>query len=167
MSNNSWPPWEVKSSRLNLITLRETVERPSESGLSAEALGWMSRLLVVRSCGYLEKAVIECARGFVEEKSWGQVRSFGLTWLERSRNPKPAALVELLGRFDANLASEFQTFLSENGSRLETELHALVHLRNRIAHGENEGVNRARALSLSSAGDEVADWWISALNPLK
>ena len=167
MTNKSWPPWEVKSSRLNLETLRGAVDRPSESGLSAEALGWMSRLLVVRSCGYLEKAVVECARGYVTEKSWGQVRSFGLTWLERSRNPKPAALEELLGRFDAQLASEFVAFIGEDDSRLEKELHTLVHLRNRIAHGENEGINRARALSLSLAGEEVADWWISALNPFK
>ncbi len=125
----------------------------------------MSRLLVVRSCGYLEKAVAECARGFVREKSGGMVRSFGLTWLEHSRNPKPSALTELLGRFDAALEEEFRAFVSANDAFLEKELFVLVNVRNRIAHGENEGVNRARALTLSAVAEDVADWWISALNP--
>jgi len=41
----------------------------------------------------------------------------------------------------------------------------LVHLRNRIAHGENEGVRRTRALSLSAASEELSDWWILSFNP--
>jgi hypothetical protein len=160
-----WPPWDVTSSLHNLRTLRDLVEDPASFGIEAEPLGWLARLLVVRSSGYLEQAVAACARGYVDGKSGGPVRTFSLTWLERTRNPSPTNLVELAGRFDRGLQDDLEALLDENDQRLRGELGALVHLRNRIAHGENEGVGRNRALTLSVASEELADWWIVSFNP--
>lgn len=133
--------------------------------MSAEALGWLSRLLVVRSCGYLEQTVNACARGYVQAKSGGLVRSFSLTWLARTRNPSYDALMELAGRFDLVLRDDLERALEADDRRLRQDLHALVDRRNRIAHGENEGIGRDRALSLSGSSEALADWWILALNP--
>lgn len=160
-----WPPWDVTSSLHNLRALRVLVEEPGNFGIEAEPLGWLARLLVVRSSGYLDQAVAACARAYVDGKSGGLVRTFSLTWLERSRNPSPANLVELAGRFDRGLQDDLEALLDENDQRLRSALYALVHLRNRIAHGENEGVGRNRALALSGASEELADWWILSFNP--
>jgi hypothetical protein len=121
--------------------------------------------LVVRSCGYLEQAVAECSRGFVRQKSGGLVKTFALTWLERSRNPTPVRLIELAGRFDASMRDDFELLLEFEDRRLHDALASLVEKRNRIAHGQNEGVNRDRALALAAASEELADWWIVRLNP--
>lgn len=165
MAHQQWPPWEVTSSLNNLHQLRELVERPKEAAVTSEALGWLSRLLVVRSCGYLEQAVAFCGRGYVQAKSGGLVRAFSLTWLTRTRNPSYGALLELAGRFDLGLRDELERTLKADDARLEKDLHALVDRRNRIAHGENEGIGRDRALSLSTSSEALADWWILALKP--
>lgn len=164
---SQWPPWDVTSSLRNLQLLREIVNDPRSFGVEAEPLGWLSRLLIVRSCGYLEQSVFECARGFVQAKSGGLIRSFSLTWLERTRNPKPDALEELAGRFDALLRDELQLFLDQDDARLRRNLYALVERRNRIAHGANEGATRESALEMATVSEEVANWWILALNPFK
>ena len=149
----------------NLQRLRQLVDTPSVYGIEAETLGWLSRLLIVRSCGYLEQAVIACARGYVDERAGGLVRAFSRTWLERTSNPSPAALMALAGRFDQNLREELEELLEADDQRLLKELHILVNLRNRIAHGENEGVGRPRALALSSVSEELSNWWILSFNP--
>lgn len=158
-----WPPWDVTSSQKNLETLRDLVDNPT--GIAAEPLGWLSRLLVIRSCGHLEQVVMECARGYVSAKSGGPVQAFGLTWLEKSRNPSAKTLGELAARFDPKWQVQFDALLAENDCRLSDDLGHLVTFRNRIAHGENQGVNRERSLRLSAAADEIADWWINTFNP--
>lgn len=159
-----WPPWEVTSSRSNLDQLREVVLDLNKE-LPPEAVGWLARLLVLRSCGHLEQTVLQCARGYIEGKSGGPVQSFGLTWLTRSRNPSLSALKELAGRFEPTWGEDLDAFLGENDEALRTQLSNLVAFRNKIAHGENQGVNREKALALSVAAEEIADWWIRTLNP--
>lgn len=162
----TWPPWDVSSSRSNLAQLRSLVEVP-DKGITPEALGWLSRLLVLRSCGHLEQVVLKCAQGYLEVKSGGRARSFSLTWLNKSRNPSARALKELAERFDSGWAQDFDDFLDENQQEMRRLLGNLVDFRNHIAHGENQGVNRPKALELSYAAEAVSDWWITTLNPFK
>lgn len=159
-----WPPWEVTSSRSNLLQLREVVTDTNKE-LPPEAVGWLARLLVLRSCGHLEQTVMQCARGYVQGKSGGPVKSFSLTWLAKSRNPSFSSLKELAERFDPHWGEDLESFLDENGEALRTQLSNLVAFRNKIAHGENQGVNREKAMALSIAAEEIADWWIRTLNP--
>jgi hypothetical protein len=49
----------------------------------------MSRMLVVRSSGFVEQTAHEVCRAHVRERSGGPTRSFALSWLEWSRNPSP------------------------------------------------------------------------------
>lgn len=125
----------------------------------------LSRLLVLRSCGHLEQVVLKCAQGYVEAKAGGPVRSFSLTWLSKSRNPSAKALRELAERFDSTWGQDFDDLLDENEQSLRRLLGNLVDFRNHIAHGENQGVNRGKALELSDAAEDVSDWWITTLNP--
>src|SRR5712671_4406915 len=100
-----WPPREVSDLRRKLDELVELVRQPSED-VRQEVRDWLARLLVVRSCGYLEQTVLEACRGYVHGRSGGPARTFGRSWLDRGRNPTPEALVLLVGRFDATWANE-------------------------------------------------------------
>lgn len=158
----SWPPFEVLSSLQKLQALQSLVEQPQdEQGetLPFEAIGWLSRLLVVRACGHLEQVVRVCTRAYVDEKSGGPVRLFGLSWLEKSRNPSQSALEELLTRFDEGWCKDFTNFLTVDDERLHRDLASAIDKRNRIAHGENEGASRDQALRLCKAIVEISDWW--------
>ncbi|MBM7331644.1 hypothetical protein JS562_53610 [Agrobacterium sp. S2] len=69
---------------------------------------WLTRFLVVRSCGYLEQVMYLCATNHLEAKSAGTARSYSLSWLERSINPSVLNISVTLGRFDQGLANEFE-----------------------------------------------------------
>lgn len=125
----------------------------------------LCRFLVVRSCGYLETSTVEICRAYVHAKSGGPVRSFAHSWLERSGNPNPKYLVQLIGRFDSAMANEFEQFIADDDGRIKRDIDFLVSRRNRIAHGESEGINRTRAIQLKEISCEVADWFILRFNP--
>jgi hypothetical protein len=164
----SWPPFEVLSSLQKLQALRSLVEEPQdEQGktLPSEVIGWLSRLLIVRACGHLEQVVRVCARAYVDAKSGGPVRFFGLSWLEKSKNPSQSALEEFLTRFDEGWCTEFTNLLTVDDERLHRDLASAIDKRNRIAHGENEGASREQALRLCGAIVEITDWWTVRFKP--
>jgi HEPN superfamily RiboL-PSP-like protein len=165
MTATQWPPWDVTSLQLKLEDLAKLVAVPAKDPGSEEAVGWLARLLVVRSSGYVEQVVAEVARSFVAQKSGGLVRSFARSWLERTRNPSPANLEQFIGRFDSNLCDEFKFFLDSDDERLRRELEFLVDRRNRIAHGLSEGIGSTRALALRAVAIEIGDWFILRFNP--
>jgi hypothetical protein len=160
-----WPPLQVTAVWQKLEELGALLQdqlRKSDSDLVA---GQLARLLVIRSCGYLEQVVFEVARAFVFERSGGRVRTFAHTWIPEGRNPSPSFLVEWVGRFDASMATELEQILAADDERLSRELYFLVDRRNRIAHGLNEGVTPRKALDLKNISNEVADWFILKFNP--
>lgn len=161
---SEWPPREVSLLRGRLEELYLLVSSQG-SGLQHEARDWLARLLVIRSCGFLEQTVVQVCRGYVHERSGGPVRSFGHSWLERGRNPAPEALTLLTARFDSTWASELLELLDADDQRLHREIAFLVDRRNKIAHGLNEGIGPAKALLLKETACEVADWFIARFNP--
>src|SRR4051794_21675215 len=97
MMHQVWPPRQVTSLHNSLEALVAVVDDPNKE-LSPESRAWLARLLVIRASGYLEQVIVECLRGHVNKKSGGLVRSFANSWLERSRNPSPTNILELVGR---------------------------------------------------------------------
>ncbi|WP_428834032.1 HEPN domain-containing protein [Microbispora maris] len=162
---NRWPPWEVTSLKVGLESLSNLVEKPADHNLSDEVHGWLCRLLVVRSCGYLEQATIEVCRSYLDGKSGGLVKSFAKSWLDKSRNPTPDNLQQLVGRFDNGLGEEFQEFLGQDDQRVYREIFFLVDRRNKIAHGLSESVGHKKAIQLKCVVYEVVDWFVLRLNP--
>lgn len=156
-----WPPRDVSALRVKL----DELERLLPIAEQEEATSLLVKLLVVRSCGFLEQVVFHVCREYVSEKSWGMVRSFAHTWLEHSRNPSPKALDELVGRFDESLRLDFLDLLERDDEYLKRELAFLVDRRNKIAHGLNEGLGLAKALQLKKVACEIADWFILRFNP--
>jgi hypothetical protein len=147
-----------------LDELSMLVDEVQRNGGSPEA-GWLARLLVVRSCGYLEQVVDEVSKELMAGRSGGPIRSFSQSWLPSHRNPWPERLVEWVNRFDVTWARELAELLEEDDERLYRELSFLVDRRNRIAHGLNEGIGVRKALDLQTVSVEVADWFILRFNP--
>lgn len=159
----SWPPYQVERLRVALEELTATVEVTRE----AEVLQWLTRMLVVRASGYIEQTSREVFWGYIEERAGGLVRCFGHSWLDRSRNPSPDNLLDLIGRFDHALRVEFDQLLDADDQRLRRELAFLVDRRNHIAHGLSESINREKALSLKGVALEVSEWLVLKFNPLR
>jgi hypothetical protein len=158
-----WPPWEIESLRQKLEDLSAIVESPK--GLDPDVLAWMSRMLVVRSSGFVEQTAKEVCRAHVQNRAGGPVRAFALSWLEWSKNPSPENLCELVGRFDKSYLDELMDLLEKDDQRIRRELALMVDRRNRIAHGLNEGINRDKAIALKAVALELSDWLILRFNP--
>lgn len=159
----SWPPYQVKRLRDALEELAATVQGTREP----EVLQWLTRMLVVRASGYIEQTAREVFWGYVDERAGGLVKAFGHSWLDRSRNPSPENLLDIIGRFDQALRVEFDQLLDADDQKLRRELAFLVDRRNRIAHGLSESINRDRALLLKDVALEISDWLIMRFNPLR
>lgn len=159
----SWPPYVVERLRDALEELGTTVKEASD----LEVLPWLTRILVVRSCGYVEQTAKEVFLGYINERAGGFVKSFGQSWLDKSRNPSPDSLLAMIGRFDHKLEIEFGEFLDADDQRLRRELSYLVDRRNHIAHGLSEGVNRNKALTMKEVSLEVAEWLVLKFNPIR
>ena len=163
-ANERWAPLQVSTLEAKLDELMTVMQRDSRQ-LPDDARSWLARLLVIRSCGFIEQTVVEVQRAYVIAKSGGRVRTFASSWLEKSRNPSPERLSEALARFDTNLRDDFDEFMDEDDQRLYRELHFLVDRRNKIAHGLNEGITPSRALRLAAVSKEISDWFILRLRP--
>lgn len=162
-----WPPTTVVSLQQTLTELTQLVEEVKRKG-SEDAdreADWLARLLVVRSCGYLEQVVAEVARGFAEARAGGQIRSFTLSWFPPTRNPSPDQIVKWVGRFDPSWQSELADLLNDEDEELKRELALLLDRRNQIAHGLNERVTVRKALDLKDTAITLADWFILKFDP--
>lgn len=161
---NHWPPPSLTALRRSLDTLGKAVEERREGRTDDEQI-WLTRFFVVRICGYLEQVVHETIRGYISAKSGGLVRTFAHSWMDKSRNPSPDNMVGLVGRLDASLGERLTNLLEENDNHLLREISLLVDRRHKIAHGLNEGLTPAKALSLKATMEQIADWFIAELDP--
>lgn len=159
----AWPPYQVKRLRDALDELGGTVAETRDLSV----LPWLTRLLVVRSSGYIEQTSREVFWGYINDRASGLVKTFGHSWLDKSRNPSPDSLLAMIGRFDHKMQIEFNELLEAEDQRLRRELSFLVDRRNHIAHGLNEGINRDKALNMMSVSIEIADWLILKFNPMR
>ncbi|MFC8917848.1 HEPN domain-containing protein [Streptomyces sp. NPDC057116] len=162
--SSSWPPRNVVALRQAIEPLADWVKNTPASRTDDEKI-WLVRFFVVRTCGYLEQVVYECARAYVDGKSGGPVRSFSQSWIARSRNPSPENMLELAGRFGGQFEDSLRSLLDDDDQRLYRELALLVDRRHKIAHGLNEGLTGTKALALYECSLEVAAWFLDNLNP--
>jgi hypothetical protein len=159
----TWPPWAVTSLEKQLDALADAVRVDEDRDIDEQI--WLTRFLVIRTCGYLEQVVQETVTGYLHERAGGTVKSFSLSWMNKSRNPSPENLLDIVGKFDGSWRIQLQELLDADDKHLNKELYVLVQRRHQIAHGLNEGLNSRRALELVATAKTVADWFISQFNP--
>ena len=160
-----WPPTGVISSQESIDELAALVEEVNQRGNGHKEAGWLARLLVVRSCGYLEQVVASVSSEVVTTRAGGVVKTFATSWLPSHKSPAPESLVQWVGRFDASWANELQEMLDDGDEELRRELSLLVDRRNRIAHGLNEGITVRKALDLKQTAADIADWFLFRFEP--
>ncbi|MEV4136250.1 HEPN domain-containing protein [Dactylosporangium sp. NPDC049742] len=159
-----WPPDSIRGPKHQLDQLALTVRnRPRTRTIDEQV--WLTRFFVIRICGYLEQVVYEVTREHIRQKSGGRVQVLALSWYERTRNPTPDNLLDLVRRFGDDLADEFAQLLADDDNRLKRELKLLVDRRNTIAHGLNEGMTETKALALKADAEIVSAWFIGKLKP--
>lgn len=158
-----WPPYQVHRLRSALEELGGVVEATRD----LETLPWLTRILVVRSSGFIEQTCREVFWGYIDDRAGGFIKAFSHSWLDKSRNPSPDSLLAMIGRFDLNLKDEFDVLLERDDQRIRRELAFLVDRRNHIAHGLSEGINREKALALKDIALEVSEWFVLRFNPLR
>ncbi|MEU2507117.1 HEPN domain-containing protein [Streptomyces sp. NPDC007863] len=161
---SSWPPRNIVGLRKAIEPLAEWVRNPPEGRTDDEAI-WLVRFFVVRTCGYLEQVVFECARAYIDGKSGGAVRVFSQSWIAKTKNPSPENMLSLAGRFGGDFEASLRDLLDADDQRLNRELSLLVNRRHQIAHGLNEGLTGSKATALYECALEVADWFLENLNP--
>lgn len=166
MWNGSWPSLVIQNYRKSLDEVKKVVKSP-DSSQSDEVSRALARFLVIRACGYLEVVAEECCACYAESKSAPRVAGYSRSWLKRGRNPSPGALVDLVGRFGHDWAEQLSDLLNEDDELLKRDLSFLVEKRNKIAHGEGEGVTARKALALTDSALLVADWFVDRLDPRK
>lgn len=162
--SSSWPPRNVLALRQNIESLADWHRAPPKDRTDEEKI-WLVRFFVVRTCGYLEQAIYECARAYIEGKSGGPIRTFSHSWIARTRNPSPENVLDLAGRFGGGFEKSLRELLDQDDQRLYRELAFLVNRRHQIAHGLNEGLTGQKALVLYECVLEVAEWFFVNMNP--
>lgn len=159
-----WPPRDLRELERSLDELASSVEERPEHRTIDEQI-WLTRFLIVRSCGYLEQVMHRCAIGHLEANSYGTGKSYSLSWLNRSINPSADNIRVTLGRFDQGFVDEFDQMLSEHDNELNNNLSVLVVKRHAIAHGQSDGLGTSSALGLYTSAKIIADWMIRRLCP--
>lgn len=160
----AWPSLRLNNLERSLSRVAVLVERPTP-GEPDEVTRALSRFLIVRTCGHLERTVQECCRAYVESKSFGRVKHFSHSWLSRFENPTPERLIAVVARFDSSLREELESLFNENDGELRREIGLLVDKRNAIAHGESEGIGSRKALDLLNYSKKLTDWFIRNFDP--
>lgn len=160
-----WPSVELENSRRKLLALRELVNGLVVDGTGADVE--LARFLVVRSCGHVEFSFDESIASFVSAHSRLNVASYVRGGLFRGRNPKSGTMLEVLRRFDSEWAADFESFIGQDLGLYQRELDFLVDRRNKIAHGQSEGVTRRKALDLCDYAVDIADWLVDCFDPKK
>lgn len=161
-----WPPRGIREIEKDLTSLAErTLTKAGRADASSEDDMWLTRFLVVRTCGYLERVITDCTTDFIQQKTGGPVTTFALSSLPHSINPSPIKISSLLKRLSPALEEEFQCWLKEGTGRRKEDLDALVERRNQIAHGRNDNLGPRRAREILETVLETAEWVISRLSP--
>jgi hypothetical protein len=81
------------------------------------------------------------------------------------RNPRPADLVKRLSRINIQWGTELDELIDSDDELLRREISFLVDRRNKIAHGQNEGIQTRKALNLADHALNIGDWISVRLDP--
>lgn len=164
--NKAWPTQELQFSRRGLESIRALLHEQAY-GSNDQVEAELARFLVIRSCGHIEYTFAESIACYVDSKSHDYVTSYVRSGLFKGRNPTSKAMCETLGRLNSGWESSFEDFLSEDLGLYQRELNFLVDRRNKIAHGQSEGIGRRKALDLAEYAFDIGDWIIDCLDPRK
>ncbi|NMM24770.1 MAG: hypothetical protein HHJ11_15005 [Phycicoccus sp.] len=125
----------------------------------------LARFLAVRACGHIEFLFDECLATYVESHSHPNVAAYVRSGLFTGRNPWPNDLARRMSRINILWSQELDELFDENDELLRREVSFLVDRRNKIAHGQNEGMQIRKSLDLADHALSIGDWISERLDP--
>lgn len=162
MSVDQWPTRMMQQNRIRLEELKSLVDGISldDEDISSE----MSRFLVIRSCGYVEKVFEDCLIEFTRENSHSFVASHVISAFGKGSNARPDNLLGRAGKFNNAWKSELNKYFDQNENTRENMLK-LVEARNKIAHGDSDDTTKRTAIKLADVALELGDELIRIIDP--
>lgn len=118
-----------------------TFERIDQLDADLEIRADFARYLCVLVSGYVENAVAELLMEHCRRTSGPGVQRFVEHRLERFTNPNAQRVGDLLGQFQTEWRSSFDTFVVDER---KAALDSALNLRNSVAHGQSIGVTYSR-----------------------
>lgn len=155
----------MRSRKQDLHDLTETLQNldPKASELQVA----LARYTAVRAAGYVEAVRDDVADLFVDRVALDVIKSRVRTGLRVGLGVRPQQLIDFVQSFHRDWAIELANFLDDDTSlrNRRSDLGALVHARNKIAHGDGDSVGRNDALRWATTAEEVGGWLIRRFDP--
>lgn len=159
-----WPTWELLDSRVKLCEVRDSLKDLPDA-VPDEIATYLSRFLVVRACGHMEFSLDTAISTVVKMRASPDVHNYIRLGLFKGRNPRPTRLIEAVTGFSQQWGAALKDKLDEDDGLLRREIEFLVDRRNKIAHGESEGIGRIKALALCEHALAVGDEIVRIMDP--
>lgn len=164
MGSKSYSPIaRVEVARLKR-DLDELVKRCEELDPADEVRADAYRYAYVRLGGFLEQALMSAGKAVCHRLSGGQAQAFGLSWLDRTKNPRAEEILAFVRRFDQTWATELEEWLDSDERK--TTINSLIAMRNDIAHGKSSGASASTFHDYYVVVHELVDWLIERFEPL-
>ena len=118
--------------------LQRAFDRAKQINAPSELSADLAQHLVILVAGWMERSAFELARDYCQRKATGPIRSFSLSYLNKTRNPWVDELLNIVGRFDSTWETQLDGFITPDR---KMAINSLMGLRNKIAHGEPWSAN--------------------------
>lgn len=161
--SGAWPSQDLQTSRNRLINLKTLIE--SQKANDPDIVAELSRLLVIRATGYVEFTFDTAIAAFADAHSNPVVARHVRASLFQGRNPWPNVLLDRAKILAPEWEESLKSFLDANDNLIRQELTFMVDRRNKIAHGQNESVNRRKALDLAELSLKLGDFIVYLIDP--
>lgn len=158
----AWPSFELTESRRSLVALREAT---TAEGIDDTYRSYLAKLLAVRAAGHIEFTLDTCLHQYAQAKAHQRISDYVRAHLFLGRGVTPRKIVEKVRWFDAGIAENLDELLKGDDEYLKRELKFLVDKRNKIAHGQSDGVGAAKAAALAEVSINLGDWLIAQIDP--
>jgi hypothetical protein len=134
--------------RVNAVFARARSLREVDPEIQSD----FARYLCVLVSGFVETAVAELAIEHCRNRAGPSVANFSTTQLDRIQNLNANKLIQLIGSFKKSWSSDLSSYIE--GARKDA-LDSVLHLRNKIAHGESVSLSLARISQYFEKVDEI------------
>jgi len=158
----AWPSFELAESRRSLVALRKAT---TAEGIDDTHRAYLAKLLAVRAAGHIEFTLDTCISQYAQAKAHERISDYVRAHLFLGRGVTPRKIVEKIRWFDAGIATDLEKLLKTDDEYLNRELKFLVDKRNKIAHGQSDGVGAAKADALADVSLKLGDWLVAQINP--
>jgi hypothetical protein len=150
---------EIARLRKSLDDLFERADKQDDLEVQAD----MAKYCCLRLTGFLEQSLLIIGIELIRQKSSGRPQDFALSFLDKSFNPSPGAILTYVNRFSSTWKEEVDSLLKQD--ERATELAALVGTRNLIAHGKNQGIGMKRVREHRTNVDDLIDHLLDLFHP--